>query len=589
METSRASSLLRRLRHAPDEETFAREFLSFLCRRFVSPCAMWRCAPPRRTAWLFVDRGKRLQRLSPEEVGALDAVRPGEQGVLLRENGVVVGEAEIRTSLDVVVPGILGDEWFGVGNPPKETSATDAQGFEEIALAATTALDALQGRLVVEKTILGGHLLRTPLWTLELALEEAATVPEGPGKASRSGSRFPEETGSRITAALALLQGGIDILALPDLNALGSVLLTCGDVGRRIQTLGEAWAFLEKREWAFSAGRFSPKCRMSQGATLLLTLMLQYLYGERGARAVACILRPLGAEVECVLEGASFEGPPGVLAREVRRLLDMFALSWQESASTGGLLWKIRLPLVLGTRRKDVVRRTTPPRVLVVDDNATNRQIIADVLRGIGCRVDTAEDGLDALRAVADREPDVIFMDILMPHMDGAGATKELRRRGVAVPIIALTAGGAGTALEALESGMDDYALKPVSRLLLGDLLAQWTGYDGFPAVGEGDAVSLEETFAVELPLIRSALRRAWLSGNRDEARILAERLESSAAQCGRDDLSRTARALEEALSEGQGIDALLAQLFDRTDVAGAQGTGAALSGAIESLGRKAP
>jgi len=551
MEESPAPSLLRRLRRAPDEATFAREILSFLCARFFAPVAVWRCAPPRHTAWIFSQRGKRLERLSPEDTAVLDTGRPEGPGALVRNNGMVLDGVEIVTSLDAVVSGIFGDEWIGVANPLGTPSATHARELEEIAVAAVTALDALHGRVLADKALLGGHLLRTPLWTLELAMEEE----------SRHPSEHVEE---RIVAALALLQGGIDVMALPDVSALDSVFLACSDVSRRVQSLGEAWSSLEKREWAFSAGRFPPRGRISQGATLLLTLMVQYVYGERGARAVACILRPTGAEMECVLEAGPFEGLPGVLAREVRRLLDMFALSWQESASAGGLLWKIRLPMVLGMRRKDVGKRHTPPRVLVVDDNATNRAVISDVLKKMGCAVDIAEDGLDALRAVGDRVPDLVIMDILMPHMDGIAATRELRRRGIAVPVVALTAGGAGTALEALEAGMDDYALKPVPRRLLRDLVAQWTGYD----VGAGDhrddddLLSMEEAFAAELPLIRSALRRAWVAGNQEETRILAERLRSSAMQCGQESLGRLAGDLEEALGEGRSVDPLMAQLF---------------------------
>jgi CheY-like chemotaxis protein len=156
-------------------------------------------------------------------------------------------------------------------------------------------------------------------------------------------------------------------------------------------------------------------------------------------------------------------------------------------------------------------------------------------------------------------------MDILMPHMDGIAATRELRRRGFTVPVVALTAGGAGTALEALEAGMDDYALKPVPRKLLWDLVAQWTGYDGAvsPPQDEADRLSMEEAFAAELPLIRTALRRAWVAGNEEEARILAERLGSSAAQCGRDDLKRLAEEMEEALGEGRSAEPLMARLFE--------------------------
>ena len=75
----------------------------------------------------------------------------------------------------------------------------------------------------------------------------------------------------------------------------------------------------------------------------------------------------------------------------------------------------------------------------------------------------TAVNGREALAAVSDGKWDLILMDIQMPEMDGIEATVELRKRGVDLPIVALTANAlAGEAERTRQAGMDDYLTKPI-------------------------------------------------------------------------------------------------------------------------------
>jgi signal transduction histidine kinase/CheY-like chemotaxis protein len=115
--------------------------------------------------------------------------------------------------------------------------------------------------------------------------------------------------------------------------------------------------------------------------------------------------------------------------------------------------------------------RALPPRarVLVVEDHIVNREIAVAMLSRLGCEVSVATDGRGAVRACASGHFDVVFMDIQMPEMDGIEATRVIRmgetgRAQSPVPIVALTANVlAGDRQAALEAGMDDYLVKPVT------------------------------------------------------------------------------------------------------------------------------
>ncbi|HKS54532.1 MAG TPA: response regulator, partial [Steroidobacteraceae bacterium] len=117
-------------------------------------------------------------------------------------------------------------------------------------------------------------------------------------------------------------------------------------------------------------------------------------------------------------------------------------------------------------------------RVLVVEDQALNREVAEGMLAALGLQAATAPDGRQALDLLAAEKFDVVLMDCQMPVMDGFSATAELRRRegeGSRMPVIALTANATSEGREAcLAAGMDDYLAKPFSRTALHAVLARW-------------------------------------------------------------------------------------------------------------------
>ncbi len=111
------------------------------------------------------------------------------------------------------------------------------------------------------------------------------------------------------------------------------------------------------------------------------------------------------------------------------------------------------------------------PKILLVEDNDLNRDMLSRRLGRSGHEVSIAVDGQQALLAVQRNRPDLILMDMSLPVLSGWEATKRLKSspETSAIPIIALTAHAmASDREEALNSGCDDYDTKPVElpRLL---------------------------------------------------------------------------------------------------------------------------
>ncbi len=126
-----------------------------------------------------------------------------------------------------------------------------------------------------------------------------------------------------------------------------------------------------------------------------------------------------------------------------------------------------------GQGRASPARPPRPMRVLAAEDNRTNRFVLAKMLRHLDIELAFAEDGREAVEKAAEFAPDLIFMDISMPRMDGKAAARALRgaeaERGTPpVPIVAMTAHAlAGDREEILAAGIDRYMTKPLKRSLL--------------------------------------------------------------------------------------------------------------------------
>jgi len=136
----------------------------------------------------------------------------------------------------------------------------------------------------------------------------------------------------------------------------------------------------------------------------------------------------------------------------------------------------------------------TPPiqsftaRILIAEDNPVNREVAGEALRQLGCQVDSADDGQQAIAAWEAARYDVILMDCHMPNMDGIDAAKIIRTREATdgkprTPILALTANARGEDYErCIAAGMDDYLTKPLTLDELRAALDRWAGRRAAPA-----------------------------------------------------------------------------------------------------------
>ncbi|MFL6571511.1 MAG: ATP-binding protein [Burkholderiales bacterium] len=121
--------------------------------------------------------------------------------------------------------------------------------------------------------------------------------------------------------------------------------------------------------------------------------------------------------------------------------------------------------------------RLPAARVLVADDGAENRELVTLVLSEQGLWVEQAENGRVAVDMVLKGGYDVVLMDMQMPVLDGYGAARELRAKGVKTPIVALTASAmAGSESKVLAAGCDVYMSKPLDIDALVRTMAQLLG-----------------------------------------------------------------------------------------------------------------
>jgi CheY-like chemotaxis protein len=117
--------------------------------------------------------------------------------------------------------------------------------------------------------------------------------------------------------------------------------------------------------------------------------------------------------------------------------------------------------------------------LLVVDDIDINLIIAEEILIAYGCKVDTANSGTEAIKKIKENHYDLVFMDHMMPGLDGVDTTKAIRNfpeeKYKTLPIIALTANVVGNVRDKLlESGMSDFLSKPLEEAEIIRVLREW-------------------------------------------------------------------------------------------------------------------
>ncbi len=123
--------------------------------------------------------------------------------------------------------------------------------------------------------------------------------------------------------------------------------------------------------------------------------------------------------------------------------------------------------------------------ILMAEDNAINRKVALTLLGKLGLQADVVENGLDAVRALEQKQYDLVLMDCMMPVMDGYEATATIRDPASnvlnhSIPVVAMTANVLeGDREKCIAAGMDDYIGKPIKKEKLAEILGRWLAPQG--------------------------------------------------------------------------------------------------------------
>jgi signal transduction histidine kinase/DNA-binding NarL/FixJ family response regulator len=213
-------------------------------------------------------------------------------------------------------------------------------------------------------------------------------------------------------------------------------------------------------------------------------------------------------------------------------------------------------------------------RVLAVDDSDINLEVLIGQFGFLGIALDTAANGIQALRLWRARGHALVLTDVQMPDMDGFELTRQMRAEEEAsgrtrTPIVALTANALkGEAERCLDAGMDDYVTKPLTLERLREAVARWVTGEGRPAVDRSVVAAMfgGNNQAVERVLGRfrdaaGRLVEQIAAARRDPNRLieLAHKLKGAARSAGAMGLGDLAAALEKTGRAAE-IDALQAE-----------------------------
>jgi signal transduction histidine kinase/CheY-like chemotaxis protein len=393
----------------------------------------------------FVGDPARIRQVLVNLVG--NAVKFTDAGhVLIRVTGVARGPGRQRLHVTV--------EDTGIGIPAGQVDHV----FGEFAQAADRSGRQFEGTglgLAISRRLIA--LMGGEIW---------AESEEGRG--SVFGFRLTLPAAGEAAAPVTLPATLKRVLAVDDLAVNRTIL------DRQLSQMGLAVTACASAAEALAAAR-------AGGFDLILT---DHLMPGMDGVALARALRAGGVTAPILLL-SSGAGPARAEAAE-----GLFAACLQKPVLRAELLAALTgggsAPAAPARPATALPAPPRPLRILVAEDNRTNQLVLRRMLGGLDAAIEMAGDGAEAVAAFAARPPDLVFMDISMPVMDGVAATARLRRieaaQGLArTPVIALTAHAMeGDAERFRAAGMDHYLAKPVTRAAIAAVLTE--AFDALPA-----------------------------------------------------------------------------------------------------------
>lgn len=117
-----------------------------------------------------------------------------------------------------------------------------------------------------------------------------------------------------------------------------------------------------------------------------------------------------------------------------------------------------------------MVEPTTPPKILIADDNLQNVELLEAYLASVDCEIRTAHDGEETLKVVAEFAPDLLLLDVMMPRLSGFEVCKKLRANPATKDLLILMVTALHEAADfdrGVQAGTDDFLTKPVNKVEL--------------------------------------------------------------------------------------------------------------------------
>jgi CheY-like chemotaxis protein/anti-sigma regulatory factor (Ser/Thr protein kinase)/HPt (histidine-containing phosphotransfer) domain-containing protein len=216
-------------------------------------------------------------------------------------------------------------------------------------------------------------------------------------------------------------------------------------------------------------------------------------------------------------------------------------------------LQKFRLSKEMQIKSAQMVREYMPyGSVLIVDDAETNLFVAKGLMMPYGIKIETAASGFEAIEKIEGGNAyDIVFMDHMMPEMDGIETTKRIRAAGYEKPIIALTANAvAGQADLFLKSGFDDFISKPIDIRQLNAALKKWIRDKAPPEVVE--AARQQKAAAKEAIPVTTPALLAVFAKDAQKALLIMENILKNIGTATEKDLrlfATTAHAMKSALA----------------------------------------
>jgi len=197
----------------------------------------------------------------------------------------------------------------------------------------------------------------------------------------------------------------------------------------------------------------------------------------------------------------------------------------------------------------------------------TNQKMIMKMLEKMGCEMDLAEDGAQAVEMALSGCYDLVFMDVQMPIKGGLEATRELREAGFTTPIVAMTASAMESDKDSCrDAGMDDFVAKPVGRDILQKILDKYSRRKkAFPEVNIPSADTILEELGLEydeyLEILAESindtgkrlveLKNALDANDLDEVHRIAHAIKGSSLNLRLKELAEPATRLNNKSKEG--------------------------------------